>query len=329
MAVKMAGYLTVYNLVVLVIAGVALYGWLLPHLVAEYKERLKVVANLVAQMVPTEKHQELVSGKLGENSNQYQEIKQILRQAKKSWDEIDDIYTMVPGKKMNEYQFAVEAMETEDTNGDGIIEEKETKAEFGEVYEVSQAPAMKLGMATVTVDDRPTKDKWGSFLSAYAPIRGSQGESVAMVGVDVRVDNYFNFERKVKLKIYQLLGLYFLSNILLGAWVTGMWSRPVVKTIDQVREAVGKEQVSLLPEDSGSQELDQLVGAVNKLIGKLIKSQRGLENEVDRRTVQLKRKIGELEKMMVLMVDREVKMAEMKKEIKNLSVKSVNDKKES
>lgn len=40
---------------------------------------------------------------------------------------------------------------------------------------------------TACTDPEPTTDKWGSYFSAYAPIKNSAGEIVGIVGVDCEV----------------------------------------------------------------------------------------------------------------------------------------------
>lgn len=60
-----------------------------------------------------------------------------------------------------------------------------------EVYE-STTPLMleALEKGTPQVESSPSEDKWGKFLSAYAPLRGRDGELFGIIGVDVSLDDY-------------------------------------------------------------------------------------------------------------------------------------------
>lgn len=54
-----------------------------------------------------------------------------------------------------------------------------------ERYDVSGIPQMQMAFDGPNVDDEFTEDKWGVWLSGYAPIYNSHAQAVAIVGLDV------------------------------------------------------------------------------------------------------------------------------------------------
>jgi hypothetical protein len=63
----------------------------------------------------------------------------------------------------------------------------------------------------LSVDSEITSDRWGSFMSGYAPIKG--GNLPYLVGIDMRAD-----EVKAKLQDFQRKGLISLLSAILLAY---------------------------------------------------------------------------------------------------------------
>ncbi len=76
---------------------------------------------------------------------------------------------------------------------DGVVQfvvdaDTEEGAAIGEEYETYDKIDIALGGET-SMDDEVTTDEWGSYYSAFAPIFDSEGNVVAIVGVDCSVDS--------------------------------------------------------------------------------------------------------------------------------------------
>lgn len=79
-----------------------------------------------------------------------------------------------------------------DVNGNGVVDANEQPSLPGDLYDASHVPAMRddafLGPA---VDPEVTMDQWGALISGYAPIhRWSNGETVAILGIDMTANDY-------------------------------------------------------------------------------------------------------------------------------------------
>ncbi len=78
-----------------------------------------------------------------------------------------------------------------DLNGDGIIDESDELNSPGDPYDVSEVEYLQQeAFVQPIVDPELTEDQWGTFLSAYAPIRGNHGNSTQFLGLDIDVSEY-------------------------------------------------------------------------------------------------------------------------------------------
>ncbi|MDO8648742.1 MAG: HAMP domain-containing sensor histidine kinase [Candidatus Peregrinibacteria bacterium] len=77
-----------------------------------------------------------------------------------------------------------------DIDGNGKIEDVEIPPAPGEDYDVSDVDVVsEIFVHPIAAHDLYT-DKWGSFLSGYAPIQDSSGKVIAALAIDVQVDDF-------------------------------------------------------------------------------------------------------------------------------------------
>ncbi len=111
--------------------------------------------------------------------------------------------------------------------------------------------------------------------------------------------------------------------VILSLVVNGFLVRSIVKRLISLSDSVKKfeqgdmsQRVSL----SGNDELVVMADAFNVLAESVERSHADLEAQVQARTTEMKKQLGELERMNTLMIDRELRMIELKKqnaELKN------------
>lgn len=117
--------------------------------------------------------------------------------------------------------------------------------------------------------------------------------------------------------------------ILIFAFITGSWiSSCINKPLSKFKIGagmVGKGNIKHRIDIKSNDEFAELAATFNKMTGDLSKSKgelkkysQGLEKNVQKRTKQLQLRMKELERFNKLMVDRELKMIELKKKIKEL-----------
>lgn len=77
--------------------------------------------------------------------------------------------------------FLVDDLYPLDPSGSARIGEADTSPDKMQIFEALSGP---------TTSPVPYTDSWGSFMSAYAPIDDSAGNTYAILGLDVSEDNY-------------------------------------------------------------------------------------------------------------------------------------------
>jgi hypothetical protein len=108
-----------------------------------------------------------------------------LRRIQRANRDVGFIYTYVLAD--GGAHFVLDAADPGDADGDGI----DDKAHVMEGYPdttTAMIDAIRHGRAGV--DDEIETDKWGSYLSAYAPFYDATGHLAGAVGVDLKVDTY-------------------------------------------------------------------------------------------------------------------------------------------
>lgn len=118
------------------------------------------------------------------NSGDYQEIQQAMLEFKADKD-IRFFYTMAQKDEDTAYILVDAAL----TNTSPLGEEYDLEEEMLEAFQ-----------GNVAFTHNPVEDDYGTFISAYAPIKNSSGEIIAIAGVDMDV-SYFLFIRSKLLMV--------------------------------------------------------------------------------------------------------------------------------
>lgn len=134
------------------------------------------------------------------------------------------VYILRPTQDPSALSFVADAdlalsQEQLDRDGDGSVDPEEEPAYPGELYDISEVPALQGdAFLSPTVDKEVTADQWGLLVSGYAPIRRlSTGEVNAVLGIDMRADRFFRDSRQIFSPFG--LALVLAGSILAGALI--------------------------------------------------------------------------------------------------------------
>ncbi|WP_406540875.1 methyl-accepting chemotaxis protein [Clostridium ljungdahlii] len=75
-----------------------------------------------------------------------------------------------------------------------MIDASPDPADYLESYEM-QGGMISAFDGSIAVDSEPSSDKWGTYMSAYAPIKNSSGQVIAAIGVDEDVSTFENIKK--------------------------------------------------------------------------------------------------------------------------------------
>ncbi len=152
----------------------------------------------------------------------------------------------------------------------------------GDVY-AEHIPELVNGFTELSVDSAITTDRWGSFMSGYAPIKG--GHSPYLIGIDMRAD-----EVKSKLEDLKTKGLLSLLSAILLAYISSHFlSNSMIKRIKALhnqcmQSTPVKNEVS---KNNKGDELDDLSHAFNFMLDSIQKEHNYLEKQVQSRMNEL------------------------------------------
>jgi len=257
--------LTIIFITLLVIFLVFNTYFIYQRTIAQQKEELRSkilgFAKLASILIDGDKHSQIKPEPTSQNTTPYKEMQAVLAKIRDVDPFIDSVYTMVKSDKENIWMFVVDSGDRR-----GIA------AYCGEPYDVSDIPEMKLAFNQPSVDKEPIVDKWGVWLSGYAPIFNQQGKAVAIVGLDVS----FASIRQMQL----LLAKRFLWVLLLGvilSWIMS-WllargiTSPLHRLIIGARE-VEKGNLEQKVQINSKDEFQELAQAFNLMTEGLKESQ--------------------------------------------------------
>ncbi len=174
----------------------------------EVREHLMSIAQAAALSIDPEEHERVyregredtpLYRKLTENLQRLAEALLPEVREKGHFMAQESIYTLVPSQT-NIWHFVLDSGVPYDLNGDGEIDEEEDKAHIGDEFDVSEYPEMRRCYleGRPTADTELTQDKWGVWLSGYAPLKDKNGRTIAIVGVDFNVTTILRKEQALR-----------------------------------------------------------------------------------------------------------------------------------
>ena len=167
----------------------------------------------------------------------------------------------------------------------------------GEVYK-QNIPELLQGFQRPSVDSDITTDKWGSFLSGYAPLHDANGDY--LIGIDM-------YANEVAHKMYQLKQAGFISlivSLFLAIVFSGALARNFNQRIDRLVRRCGEiARTQLEPSNSRrtGDELDHLAQTIEAMAEHLERSheqneqaRKALEKHKDELEQRVQQRTGEL-----------------------------------
>ena len=167
--------------------GYSAYSFSKKRIREEIENKLKGVSLSVAHLIDPADHA-MLNKREDEFKIQYTKVRDILRKIKDAYPDIKYIYTM-KRQANGRIVFIVDAESQESENfsypGDNyIIDAAALNKAFNE-------------MSGVYINEDFIQDKWGVWLSAFAPISNAQNENVGVVGVDIDAQKILSEEQRL------------------------------------------------------------------------------------------------------------------------------------
>ncbi len=135
-----------------------------------------------------------------------------LIEAQKRWLKVNglvnDIYTM---RRLDDGKVILVVDSETDYNRDGKYEgERERRTPIGEIYEAGDVLKKAFDSKKAVFDGVPYEDKWGSWVSAYVPLRGPDGKSDGILGVDYSAKQWISAISLARYSVFRFFLLFVL-----------------------------------------------------------------------------------------------------------------------
>ena len=243
--------------------GIYFYNSAIDHLLGSLKTRLKYSAALMSQSFDAGELDQLRSSS-DVDTPQYLRNLELVRKFSDSNPDVAFVYVM--RLRAGNPVFVLDS-DTEDP------------AQLGEEYP-EQIPTLMQGFTQISVDSKVTRDRWGSFISGYAPISG--GTSQYLVGIDMRADQVSH-----KLNQLRVCGaVSLLLAVLLAYSASYFLSKHLLRRIEALHGRCVKVSSQMVQTANGD-ELDGLTQAFSTMLDDVQNAQRELEGKVQERTAEL------------------------------------------
>jgi serine phosphatase RsbU (regulator of sigma subunit) len=189
----------------------------------------------------------------------HQHLEADLRKITETDERIYDAYVMIPSGRPGIYLFVANA------------KPDSSPVACGEPFDASRFPEMLQAMSKPGVDKDITKDKWGRWLSGYAPIRDGSGKSVAFLGLDVAENTVGELTSDFLKHLTLSMILAALLAVLIGAMSSRWLAAPIAQIISGM-EKVESGDLEYALKKSSPDEFNRIVSLFNRMTVALKKS---------------------------------------------------------
>lgn len=148
---------------------------------------------------------------------------------------------------------------------------------------------MQRGLTTTTFEPENT-DEYGTWISAYSPITGKDGTTIAVVGMDYPVTYVQEVQQLARERVFPVLAISYAALMLLVLLVSTLIVRPLRRlTRASGRIAEGEYDLDLSGITRGrfADEMSDLADAFRIMAGKVAARERTLSSQVKRLQVQI------------------------------------------
>ncbi len=238
----------------------------------QLREQLRIVAQTIALQIDPDLLLSVPLEKKGVHSEQYRTIAKQLRRIKKVNPQILYIYTMAPTERDGIWQFIVDPDPTsKDRKTEGATSYP------GDRYDASYFPELAKAYYGPSADKELTVADWGVTLSGYAPIRDKDGNTVAILGIDISAQNVYGMKRELNQRAIFVLLMCVLISLGLGVLASKNIAEPL-KKLEEATRRIAAGDLQYKVQIKGSEEISSLGRSFNKMAESLSESRKALHD---------------------------------------------------
>ena len=162
--------------------------------------------------------------------------------------------------------------------------------DYAAIDEIYQDPdsALVNNWGELSVSEEFYIDKWGTFLSSYAPLKNENGQVVAMLGMDMNADKIIAKQNFIGNIVYIIIG----SSIFLAIIFILFFSRTFIKDIKLLNENAKKisaGDMDIVINIRRKDEIGELASNFNIMADSIKNSEIVLKKKIKERTAELEK----------------------------------------
>ncbi len=233
------------------------------------RNRLMIIAQTSTLMVDTDLLMQIPLNRDGVNTAQFKTVTDVLKKIKDAVPSIKYIYILTKTGQQRIWRFII------DFDSSASEKKEDDTAYPGDKYDASRFPEMLKGYYYPSADKKLEVDEWGVTLSGYAPIRDKNGESVAMLGVDMMADDVYAIQKTVDRQVFFVLIFGVILSAILGVLISRRITVPVKKLVEGTGH-ISEGELDFRIEIKGNDEISELANSFNQMTASLFESRKKL-----------------------------------------------------
>ncbi|HWI55474.1 MAG TPA: hypothetical protein VNT57_07260 [Desulfobacteria bacterium] len=231
-----------------------------------FRNRVISVARTAATLIKSDDFDQLRT-KEDEKTESYYHLRKTLQDIKRANPQILFIYTLRKTPERNVYEFVVDA--------------DKKPYHIGEKYDISGQDVIRKALKYPVAETEFENNRWGDYLTGYAPIMDPTGKTVGIVGVDFAVSTPEEPKESSRT-------LAFLTALIITMALTSIffWKSivKITQPLSQIHDAInGSTQGSLVQPIavSSKDEYEDIAAYLNKFSESMNEMQKKLQKEHD------------------------------------------------
>lgn len=210
---------------------------------SQLRLRLTEMSSLSTQVIKADMVDDIVPARSNMDTPDYRELVKKLRSIKKIHPDISDVYVLVPTDKPGVMKFLANA-------------DEKNVVDCGEEYDATRFPELMKAAQGPTADHEITRDRWGMWLSGYAPIKDISGKVYGILGMDVSAATIAQMRDAVKKKAAMVFVISVIFSILMGYFVSLWLAKPLkrlVRGMEEIRSGNLDHKIEIATRDEFGQ----------------------------------------------------------------------------
>jgi sigma-B regulation protein RsbU (phosphoserine phosphatase) len=188
------------------------------------RQKLMELSYLGTRIVSGELVEKIVPTRSNMNSAEYKKLRKDLKGIMEAHPDIADVYVLVDTRTPGIMKFVANA-------------DDEDVIDCGEDFDVTRYPELMKAVDGPRADHEILSDRWGDWLSGYAPVRDKKGNAVAILGIDISAETVGAMRNMILHNAAYVFLLGVVLSIVIGNLVSWWLTKPLkvlMKGMDQI-----------------------------------------------------------------------------------------------